>query len=471
MSTLNIQVTYDDNVHQFNLVRENLNWSQLVTVLQSSIPQAANINPFVLYYGLDGEAHQVRDQDAFSQLLTFPDILGLHFYGNANQDDMKSVYILPPVNDAFKKLSEFVNVHYSELENNVLLSRAVALLASSMTLSPGNYNDEMKQLESWIKKSPKDSGFFEEMWKMRNKLMKKQGQKFFKKFAHGSHKFSPYSFMDKHHRHGFPLAPPHGGFGTEWNAFPGSHPHHPFGGRGGRGRGGHAGHMKFSWGRRGPHSNFEYPTAFFDMMSDGEQDDENIPTEINENTATVHKETAADESSSDDHEDDDDEEFIFELPFGGPCGRPGFGRGGFGGRGGRGGRFGRHGFGGPGFGGPGFGGPGFGGPGFGGLGFGGLGFGGPGFGGPGFERPSAGGPEFEGFGFEGPAFGPGLHGRGGFGSRGRGSRGSRGRGGHFGGPGRFEKEFAEPDFDFLKSFDHEAPHHMPPREHKHFYFA
>lgn len=424
MSTLNIQVTYDDNVHQFNLVHENLNWSQLVTVLQSSIPQAANINPFVLYYGLDGEAHQVRDQDGFSPLLTFPDILGLHFYGNAHQD-MKSVYILPPVNDAFKKLSEFVNVHYSELENNILLSRAVALLASSMTLSPGNYDDEMKQLESWTKKSSKDADCFEEMWKMRNKLMKKQGQKFFKKFAHGSHKFSPYSFMDKHHRRGFPPAPPHGGFDTEWSAFPGSRSHHPFGGRGGRG--GRGGHMKFSWGRRGPHSNFEYPTAFFDMMSDEEQDDENIPTEINENRATVHKETAADESSSDDHEEDDDEEFFFELPFGGPCGRPGFGRGGFGGRRGRGGRFGRHRF---------------------------------------------GGPEFEGFGFEGPAFGPGLHGRGGFGGRGRGrGRDSRGRGGHFGGPGRFEKEFAEPDFDFLKSFDHEAPQHMPPREHKHFYFA
>jgi hypothetical protein len=179
MSTfINIQVTFD-KPYQFNLLRENLNWQQLATVIQSSIPEAANKETLSLYYTLNDETQTISNQDHLSQLLCLVtnDMLGVRLYGQT-QENMEPALIMPRTNDVFKQLSEFADLHYSQLEANPCLAKMVGFLAARVVYSPEKpIDEELNQIEEWIRRgATMDKDEFKRMMKER-KVMWKQGHR------------------------------------------------------------------------------------------------------------------------------------------------------------------------------------------------------------------------------------------------------------------------------------------------------
>ncbi|KAI8876398.1 hypothetical protein K501DRAFT_338119 [Backusella circina FSU 941] len=175
---INIQVTFD-KPYQFNLLRENLNWQQLSIVIQSSIPEAANKETLSLYYTLNDETQTISTQDHLSQLLgsVTIDMLGVRLYGQT-QEDMESVFIMPRFNDAFKQLSDFVDLHYNQLKANPCLSKMIGFLAARVVYAPEKpIDEELNQIEEWISRGvTMDRGEFKRMMKER-KMMWKQGHR------------------------------------------------------------------------------------------------------------------------------------------------------------------------------------------------------------------------------------------------------------------------------------------------------
>ncbi|KAI8875528.1 hypothetical protein K501DRAFT_280284 [Backusella circina FSU 941] len=288
-SLINIQVFFDKS-YEFNLLRENLTWQKLSTVIQSSIAEAADKEPLSLYYSSDSEIKTLSNQDELSQLL-LEDILGLRLYGQS-QENMESVHILPLSNEAFKRLSEFVHQH--NLKSDLYLSKMVGILAARIVYSPQkNFDDDLTLLENLIRDPHSVSeDEYRKLMKSR-KMLWKHGHhhKWHKKMTHHHRKHTSLSDNEKiseflsHH----PSKSPHHRHGR--SGFPHHYYHHP----------------------RGENLNVTADLAF--------DDDNSSETENNDHIQDKYVESDASLNSVSDSESENEE--------GGRCGR-------------RGGRFERH---------------------------------------------------------------------------------------------------------------------------------
>jgi hypothetical protein len=296
-SFINIQAIFD-KPYEFNLIRENLTWQQLSTVIQTSIVEAADKEPLSLYYSSNSEINTLSNENEFSQLLLTKDILGLRLYGQS-QENMEPVHILP--NDAFKRLSEFVQHH--DLESDLRLSKMVGILAARIVYSPHkNFDDDFIFLEN-MPKEPMSK--HRKLMKSRKMLWKhRQHRKLHKKMAH-------------HRKHASPLD----NEGTfEFLS------HHPSKGL-------------HRHGRRGFHHRHPSGGSLHDIVDLTCDDDSSSETGNNEHIQDKYAESDASLSSQSDSESESENEQEEGTRFG----RRGGHGGRFGRHGGHGGHFGRHG--------------------------------------------------------------------------------------------------------------------------------